>query len=135
MRTSKNVDDLLAAIQRKTPTAQPEIRNQPKGGELAPTPPPVALVKRRRIGKPVQFWMHPEDLKILRELSAWLASQGVRASDSLVVRATLRTAKTGSELLQAFREAARLDGRLKSDRQPLGAQFEEGAQKGRAEFD
>lgn len=57
--------------------------------------------------------MHEEDRRILRELSAWLASQGVRPSDSLVIRTALRFAKTGSELLQAYHQAAQLDGRLK----------------------
>jgi hypothetical protein len=58
--------------------------------------------------------MHEEDRRILRELSAWLAGQGVRASDSLVIRTALRSAKTGSALLEAYREAAKLDGRLKA---------------------
>lgn len=69
--------------------------------------------KQSRVGKPVQFWMHEEDRKILRELSAWLAGQGVRASDSLVVRTALRSARTGSELLLRCQEAAQLDGRLR----------------------
>jgi hypothetical protein len=107
-KKSRNVDDLLAAIQRKGPVAPPV---EPEIAEAAP----VAPVRRARIGKPVQFWMHEEDLRILRELSAWLAGQGVRASDSLVIRTALRSAKTGSELLQSYRDAAQLDGRLKQN--------------------
>lgn len=111
MTKSKNVHDLLAAIQRKAPTQQgPDTVNVPV---QSPEAGPVTPVKRSRIGKPVQFWMHEEDRRILRELSAWLAGQGVRASDSLVIRTALRSAKTGSELLEAYREAAQLDGRLK----------------------
>lgn len=116
MKKSKNVDDLLAAIQRKAPSPEPEERREP----LRTEPPAVAGrevdgPKRGRVGKAVQFWMHEEDRRILRELSAWLASQGVRPSDSLVIRTALRTAKAGSELLQAYHDAARLDGRLKQN--------------------
>ncbi len=59
--------------------------------------------------------MHDEDRKLVRELSAWLAGQGVRPSDSMVIRAALRLAKTGSGLLEAYWQAAKLDGRIKRD--------------------
>jgi hypothetical protein len=105
MKKSKNENDLLAAIQRKTPPVE----------DPNPSPPPASAttVKRARIGKPLQVWMHDEDRRILRELSAWLAGQGVRASDSLVIRTALRSAKIGDEMLKAFHESAKLDGRLK----------------------
>ncbi len=112
MKNSNNVNELLAAIQRKAPTSAAPIE------QVAPeSTPPIAAEppsKRGRVGRAVQFWMHEEDRRILRELSAWLAGQGVRASDSLVIRTALRSAKTGSELLEACREAAKLDGRLKA---------------------
>src|SRR5215217_4501457 len=104
-----NVNDLLAAIQRKAPTSEPTERRD----VISETESAGNKAKRSRVGKPVQFWMHEEDRRILRELSAWLAGQGVRASDSLVIRTALRSAKVGSELLQAYREAAQLGGRLK----------------------
>ena len=66
-----------------------------------------------RVGKPVQFWLHEEDRLLLRELAAWLAGQGIRPTDSMVVRAALRMARTGSELLEAYHQASQLDGRLK----------------------
>jgi hypothetical protein len=65
------------------------------------------------MGKPVQFWMHDEDRKLVRELSAWLAGQGLRTTDSMIIRAVLRQAKTGTSLVEAYWEAAKLDGRLK----------------------
>ena len=43
----------------------------------------------------MQFWMHDEDRKLIRELSAWLAGQGTRPSDSMVIRAAL-VARTGT---------------------------------------
>jgi hypothetical protein len=61
----------------------------------------------------VQFWLHDEDRRLVRELAAWLAGQGVRSTDSLVIRAALRTAKTGGEFLEAYQHASQLDGRLK----------------------
>ena len=110
MKKSKNVDDLLAAIQRKAPMTQAVAPSEVLREHSAAS---TASMKRGRVGKPVQFWMHDEDRRILRELSAWLAGQGVRASDSLVIRTALRSARTGTDFLQAYREAALLDGRLK----------------------
>jgi hypothetical protein len=117
---SSNVDNLLAAIQRKTPSsptpsvapvalAEPEAtRKTSRRKAAAPAPAPTS-----RVGKPVQFWLHDEDRQLVRELAAWLAGQGIRSTDSMVIRAALRTAKTGGELLVAYRQAAQLDGRLK----------------------
>lgn len=68
------------------------------------------------MGKPVQFWLHEEDRQLIRELSAWLAGQGIRPTDSMVVRAALRMTKTGSGLVEAYRKASQLDGRLKHSR-------------------
>jgi hypothetical protein len=112
MKKSKNVNELLATVQRKAPPSAP----RPEHAGLADTSETQIepRIKRGRVGRPVQFWMHEEDRRILRELSAWLAGQGVRASDSLVIRTALRSAKTGTELLEAYREAAKLDGRLKA---------------------
>lgn len=61
----------------------------------------------------MQFWLHEEDRKLIRELSAWLGGQGIRPTDSMVVRAALRMAKTGPGLLECYRKAASLDGRLR----------------------
>ena len=93
-------DTLLAAVQSKpTPAAAEQSTPAP------PTP--------RRVGKPVQFWLHEADRTLIRELSAWLAGQGIRPTDSMVVRAALRMARTGPGLLECYRHAASLDGRLK----------------------
>ena len=113
---ASNVTSLLAAIQRKGPSspevsAEVDVRPEParkKARSVAPDAAPAG-----RVGKPVQFWLHDEDRQLVRELAAWLAGQGIRSTDSMVIRAALRTAKTGSELLDAYRQAAQLDGRLK----------------------
>lgn len=82
------------------------------------TPPVTAPVKGR--GKPSQYWLHDEDRRALRTLAAWLAAQGERTTDSLVIRSVLQMATTGPELLKAYRQAARLDGRLKATRSASG---------------
>jgi hypothetical protein len=116
-------NSLLAAIQRKVPSAPPppaepepkppapEAHTEPRRKE--PRPVTAADKPKRRKGKQVQFWFHEEDGRLVRELAAWLAGQGLRPTDSLVIRAALRTAQTGTGLLQAYRRAAELDGRLK----------------------
>ncbi len=110
---SSNVNSLLAAIQRKAPStpaastaavAEPHAKRKTVHKEEQP---------KSRVGKPVQFWLHDEDRKIVRELAAWLAGQGLRPTDSMVIKAALRMSKTGGELLEAYRQASQLDGRLK----------------------
>ena len=117
-----SVDSLLATIQRTAPTKQdvaepleeavPASDDQQSPRKTARK----AVAPRNRVGKPVQFWLHDEDRKLVRELAAWLAGQGMRPTDSMVIRAALRTAKTGGDLLEAYRQAAQLDGRLKHHR-------------------
>ena len=125
-KAKNNVNDLLAAIKRQTPAAS--AAPAPKAEVLTPAFPSEAPARKKtphqnsekkaaksKKGSPVQFWMHDEDRKLVRELSAWLAGQGVRPSDSMVLRAALRYAKTGNEFLECYWQASRLDGRLKRD--------------------
>src|ERR1039458_3302036 len=109
-RNSK-VNSLLAAIQQKAPTSQPleetaapENNNESPSRRTARRSP--VTVKRGRKGGAVQFWLHDEDRKLVRELAAWLSGQGLRPTDSLVIRSALRVAKSGGELLTAYRQAA-----------------------------
>ena len=123
-KAKDNVNNLLAAIKRQTPVSQKTAEPEPhRAHQSDPEKPAKGRVRRAvadekpkgRIGKPVQFWMHDEDRKLIRELSAWLAGQGTRPSDSMVIRAALRLAKTGDGLLEAYWQAAKLDGRLKRE--------------------
>ena len=127
MSKQKNqVNDLLAAIKRQptnATSAKTEVEVPPEKRLQPEEPAKRAAIKsaspekkvKSRVGKPVQFWMHDEDRKLVRELSAWLAGQGLRPTDSMVIRAVLRLAKTGGGLIEAYWEAAKLDGRLKRD--------------------
>ena len=115
---TSNVSSLLAAIQRKGPShsepaAEPVAVMEREPARKGPRRKEASTAPVSRIGKPVQFWLHDEDRQIVRELAAWLAGQGIRSTDSMVIRAALRTARTGGELLDAYRQAAQLDGRLK----------------------
>ena len=116
MKKTQNIQNMLAAIQRQTPTS----KVVPASPVEVPKPPqnpathraPAKSVPARK-GKVVQFWLHKEDQKIIRELAAWLAGQGIRPTDSMVVRAALRMARPGGDLLEAYRKAGLLDGRVK----------------------
>lgn len=127
-KSKSNVKNLLAAIQRKAPieqlsagkakdalssVAEPLIANL--ASEQSDRSDATRVKAKGRVGRPVQFWFHEEDRRVLRELAAWLAGQGVRSTDSMVVRAALRSVQTGSAFLEAYRAAALLDGRLKRD--------------------
>jgi hypothetical protein len=127
MKKSKNnVNTLLAAIKRQPtnatsekkieealPVKTPETEKHSRSESLQKAAPEKKT--KSKMGKPVQFWMHDEDRKLVRELSAWLAGQGIRPSDSMVIRAALRFAKTGGGLIEAYWQAAKLDGRIKRD--------------------
>jgi hypothetical protein len=68
-------------------------------------------------GTAVQFWLRDEDRQLIRELSTYLAAQGERCSDSLVVRAALRLARADASLLRAFQQALAMDGRRRDKKQ------------------
>ncbi len=53
-------------------------------------------------GKAIQFYLHEPDEKLIREFAVWLAPHRKRINDSLVVKAVLRAAKTGPDLLAAY---------------------------------
>jgi hypothetical protein len=127
-KPKNNVNELLAAIKRQTAETPPPTRpveepvSEPvradERSRKKPEKPRAASAEKKtksRVGRAVQFWMHDEDTQLVRELSAWLAGQGVRPSDSMVIRAALRFTKTGSAFLEAYWQASRLDGRLKRD--------------------
>jgi hypothetical protein len=125
-KASDKIADLMTAIQR-TPTGSaaapaPQQADSaiatPSTSSRAPQKAPTSAHKSR-VGKPVQFWLHPEDQRLIRELAAWLAGQGLRPTDSMVIKSALRMAKTGGELLDAYREASQLDGRLKQHKPAL----------------
>jgi ABC-type uncharacterized transport system involved in gliding motility auxiliary subunit len=114
--------DLLAAIQRQLPaTPAPEAVHEEKpAAASAPSAQPKRHAPKKAKEQPQpsravkqNIYIQEDDRRMLRELSAWLAGQGVRPSDSLIIRAALRMTKTGGELLNTYRQLAQMDRRFK----------------------
>jgi hypothetical protein len=76
----------------------------------------VAVLKANgEVAKPRRFsiYLTPEDEQLLRGHFAFLSSQGRRATDSNIIRAALHGLPTGDELLGAYDNVTKRDGRLK----------------------
>ena len=123
-KRKNNIDSLLAAIKRQaleesttasvegaklSDVTKPAPRNAANPEAITPAAPQEPS---RRIGQKVTIWMHDEDRKLVREIAAWLAGQGLRLSDSMVIRAALRFVKTGAGFFQRIGRASALDGSL-----------------------
>jgi hypothetical protein len=66
-------------------------------------------------GRPVNLYLREPDIEKIRELIAFIASQGERTSDSLVVRAAIHAAGTNRSFLAAFKEVASTDLRFRRE--------------------
>ncbi len=120
MTKNTKAADLLKILGQKPPApAQPKPQPKP-AAQAAPSQRPKQHPRPRPAsaarGKGVHLWLHPEDERLIRELSVWLLPHRRRVNDSLVVKAVLRAAKTGPALLAAYDEALKTDGRT---RKPL----------------
>ena len=71
--------------------------------------------KKSTRGKPMNLYMRAEDVAKLRELTAYAASNGLRTSDSLIVRAALRVAGANRAFLSALKDAESGDLRFKRE--------------------
>jgi hypothetical protein len=120
-RTSPKASALLNLMQAptepsrlpETPTAEPvpAERKTVSSANAAPVRKPIA--KARGTGKRVTLFLHERDRQLIRELMAYLAGQGRRVSESIVIKAALRVAKHDSALLRAHDDAAAQDQRFK----------------------
>jgi hypothetical protein len=109
----------ITSVSKTEPVIKPLAQPTTAPPALRPKPPAATPVNGR--GKPSQYWLHDEDRRALRSLAAWLAAQGERPTDSLVIRSVLQMATAGPKLLKAYRQAAQLDGRLKATRNAPGS--------------
>jgi hypothetical protein len=66
-------------------------------------------------GKAVNIYLHHADQIRIRELSAYLASEGQRVSDSQVIKAALLLAQPDKRLLKAYLEIRGADQRYKQE--------------------
>jgi hypothetical protein len=65
----------------------------------------------KRTGKATNLYMGDAEMTKVRELAAWLQGQGIRTSDSRVICAAIRMAKTDRHLKEAYEEIAANDAR------------------------
>lgn len=110
VKSNPRSNDLLAALRRESSEA---VAREAAPVMAVPTAAAATEAGKRR-GKAVQFWLRDEDRALIRELSAYLATQGRRATDSLVIRAALHLARADRNLLDAFTEVEARDGRYKA---------------------
>jgi hypothetical protein len=66
-------------------------------------------------GKPVNIYLHEADQRRIRELAAYLANEGLRVSDSQVIKAALLVAQPDKRLLKAYLEIKGADQRYKQE--------------------
>lgn len=66
-------------------------------------------------GKPVNIYLHDADRRRIRDLAAYLANEGLRVSDSQVIKAALLVAQPDKRLLKAYLEIKGADQRYKQD--------------------
>jgi hypothetical protein len=113
--------DLLRVLGGKTATPSPLVRKpeSPSRTNRKEKPPrrgqkttrPQSARPRGVRGRAVQFYLHAEDEKLIREFVVWLAPHRKRINDSIIIKAVLRAAKTGPEFLAAYDAAVKVDGR------------------------
>jgi hypothetical protein len=66
-------------------------------------------------GKAVNIYLHDGDQRRIRDLAAYVASEGLRVSDSQVIKAALLLAQPDRRLLKAYLEVKGADQRYKQD--------------------
>ena len=100
----KKTNELLATIQRSASSPATTSPDVPQG--------PVQPTESEQ-GTKALIYFRPEDRKLIRDLSAFLAGQGLRVNDSLVIKSVLRAVRPGDELIAAYHEAIKIDRRRK----------------------
>jgi hypothetical protein len=121
MTKTNKAAELLKVLGQRTPTrevAAPKTQSSLQTGSAAPRRAPQPKASRPRTtaprgirGRKIDFYLHAEDEKLIREFAVWLVPHRKRINDSLVVKSVLRAAKTGPGLLAAYDAAASVDGR------------------------
>jgi hypothetical protein len=116
---SSKATALLNLIQAQTPPSTVEAEAPAKERKPVTTTKGSATERRAAApkagpGRRVTIYLHEGDRRIIQELIAYLAGQGRRGlSESSTIKAALRVAKPGAELLRAHEEAASQDQRFK----------------------
>jgi superfamily II DNA/RNA helicase len=66
-------------------------------------------------GKAVNIYLHEADQVRIRDLAAYLAKEGLRVSDSQIIKAALLLAQPDKRLLKAYLEIKGADQRYKQE--------------------
>jgi hypothetical protein len=66
-------------------------------------------------GKAVNIYLHEADQVRIRELAAYLANEGLRVSDSQIIKAALLLAQPDKRLLKAYQQIRGADQRYKQE--------------------
>jgi hypothetical protein len=80
-------------------------------GDRKPVKPGIAAKR----GKAVNIYLHNADQVRIRDLAAYLANEGLRVSDSQVIKAALLVAQPDKRLLKAYLEIKGADQRFKQE--------------------
>ena len=111
MAKNNKAFNLLKVLGQRTPSTEPAAKpivvpsapskrddrpTQAKRPSAKPAPP------KGGHGKAIQFYLHEADERLIREFAVWLSPHRKSINDSLIVKAVLRAAKTGPELLAGY---------------------------------
>jgi hypothetical protein len=66
-------------------------------------------------GKAVNIYLHEADQVRIRELAAYLANEGLRVSDSQIIKAALLMAQPDKRLVKAYLDIRGADQRYKQE--------------------
>ncbi|SNT44024.1 hypothetical protein SAMN05421770_11717 [Granulicella rosea] len=123
---SADARDVTDAAEARPIPAQPVLRriaaSEPPSSEpVAPQPPiqrssaPVKPLSANLQTSRNTVYLYPEDLTKLRQLSGYASTEyGIRANDSMIVRAALSLLETDVRFLHALKETELLDRRRRS---------------------
>ncbi len=124
---NKEADELKAALAAgaSTPsdtppdTAESNVPKPRRGGKRSNSRAPkktssTQTTTTMSFSKQVAISLYLEDHQVIRELAAFLASQGLEVNRSLLIKAALRAVRPGNDLLEGYHEARSLDKRMKS---------------------
>ena len=132
MAKNNKAFDLLKVLGERTPTKEPAAKpivapsapskRDDRPAAEAKRPLPKATSPKGGHGKAIQFYLHEADEKLIREFAVWLSPHRKRINDSLIVKAVLRAAKTGPELLAGYDAGLAVSKAHQKGRHPQSAE-------------
>lgn len=109
--------ELLGVLSQTPSSPTSSTQAKPTKKSARPQPPVSDSGKTEKRTKTIAFSLHPEDVEKVQSLAMWFSGQGVKITDSMVIRCALRLAEPGKELIDAYHQARQLDQRVKKNKQ------------------